>query len=50
MSEIQQIIYVFVIEQIQWKLMTDFFNRLKKIDFGSNFDPFFQCLRQNKLF
>ena len=42
----QQIISIFIIEQIQWKLMTKFFFKFKK----PIFDPFPQFLEQNKFF
>ena len=42
----QQIINIFIIEQIQWKLMTKFFFKFKKHIFG----PFPQFLGQKKFF
>ena len=42
----QQIINIFIIEQIQWKLMTKFFFKFKKPIFG----PFPQFLGQKKFF
>ena len=42
----QQIKNIFIIEQIQWKLMTKFFFKFKK----PIFDPFPQFLERNKFF
>ena len=41
-AETQQIIYVFIIEQIKYKLKTNFFNKFKKPSLWTIFDPFSQ--------